>query len=322
MTTTILLTIILFLAGLYFYIKHNYIIQESSYEGMENNDNNDNNDKIKTDGKGCPDILVQEGSKFYLYNSKVVKVPGVNPIVFNNLEDYVEFIEWQRSQNINCPVLFLQQTLDAQGNSVYKIRPSPTNLQGGLPPNTVTSRQTSNPTSNPTPNPMSNPMPNLMSSPMSNPMPNPMSNLTNSSAVNFNSGTMGTSATSATSAKPNNYLGVPLTSVSSVPTVGDIPAVSIDGIPLPTLPNPTLLIDATQSDRPYNINSYPSYDPSPFYIGRTTPLDVMNYSEEAQTVSPNPMDPNWGGPLYTQKLVNDGYYQANQVKIYVGDDGN
>jgi hypothetical protein len=52
----------------------------------------------------------KKDNKFYLYNSKVVKVPGVNPVVFNNLEDYVEFIEWQRSQNINCPVLFLQQT--------------------------------------------------------------------------------------------------------------------------------------------------------------------------------------------------------------------
>jgi hypothetical protein len=282
MTTTILLTIILFLAGLYFYIKHNYIIQESSYEGMENNNKNNNN--LKTNGKGCPDILVQEGSKFYLYNSKVVKVPGVNPVVFNNLEDYVEFIEWQRSQNINCPVLFLQQTLDAQGNSVYKIRPSPTNLQGGLPPNSITA-----PT-NPTTNPSNNKM-------------------TNTTAVNFNSGTV----------KPNNYLGVPLTSISSVPSVGDIPSVSIDGVPLPSLPNPSLLIDATQSDRPYNINSYPSYDPSPFYIGRTTPLDMMNYGEELQKVSPNAMDPNWGGPSYTQKLVNDGYYNANQVKIYVGD---
>jgi hypothetical protein len=290
MSTTILLTIILFLAGLYFYIKHNYIIQESSYEGMENT----NNTNIKTNGKGCPDILVQEGSKFYLYNSKVVKVPGVNPIVFNNLEDYVEFIEWQRSQNINCPVLFLQQTLDAQGNSVYKIRPSPTNLQGGLPPNSAsaTSKSTTNPSNN---------------------------QMTNTTTVNFNNGAMGTGNTNV---KPNNHLGVPLTSVSSVPTVGDIPAVSIDGIPLPKLPNPSLLIDATQSDRPYNINSYPSYDPSPFYIGRTTPLDIMNYSEESQTVSPNPMDPNWGGPSYTQKLVNDGYYQANQVKIYVGDGSN
>jgi hypothetical protein len=296
MSTTILLTIILFLAGLYFYIKHNYIIQESTYEGMENNNNtnNNNNNNLKTNGKGCPDILVQEGSKFYLYNSKVVKVPGVNPVVFNNLEDYVEFIEWQRSQNINCPVLFLQQTLDAQGNSVYKIRPSPTNLQGGLPPNNITA----------------------LTKPTTNPSNNQM---TNTTAVNFNNGAMGTGNTNV---KPNNHLGVPLTSVSSVPTVGDIPAVSIDGIPLPSLPNPSLLIDATQSDRPYNINSYPSYDPSPFYIGRTTPLDMMNYSEESQKVSPNPMDPNWGGPSYTQQLVNDGYYNANQVKIYVGDDGN
>jgi hypothetical protein len=290
MSTTILLTIILFLAGLYFYIKHNYIIQESTYEGMENNNNNTN---IKTNGKGCPDILVQEGSKFYLYNSKVVKVPGVNPVVFNNLEDYVEFIEWQRSQNINCPVLFLQQTLDAQGNSVYKIRPSPTNLQGGLPPNTTISNNATNP---------------MITTPF---------NSTNSSAVNFNNGAMGTGNTNVT---PNNYSGVPLTSVSSVPTVGDIPAISIDGIPLPKLPNPTLLIDATQSDRPYNINSYPSYDPSPFYIGATTPLDMMNYKQESQKVSPDAMDPNWGGQSYTQKLVNDGYYQDNQVKIYVGDD--
>jgi hypothetical protein len=292
MTTTILLTIILFLAGLYFYIKHNYIIQESGHEGMENNNNNNN---LKTNGKGCPDILVQEGSKFYLYNSKVVKVPGVNPVVFNNLEDYVEFIEWQRSQNINCPVLFLQQTLDAQGNSVYKIRPSPTNLQGGLPPNSITT---------PT-------------------------NTSNTTAVNFNNGTSDTNGTNGTSGMSSNgnttsknYLGVPLTSISSVPTIGDIPSISIDGIPLPSLPNPSLLIDATQSDRPYNINSYPSYDPSPFYIGRTTPLDIMNYNQELQPVSPDAMDPNWGGPSYTQQLVNDGYYQANQVKIYVGDDGN
>jgi hypothetical protein len=126
-------------------------------------------------------------------------------------------------------------------------------------------------------------------------------------------------STSNTNSKSNNYMGVPLTSISSVPTVGDIPALSIDGVPLPSLPNPSLLIDATQSDRPYNINSYPAYDPSPFYIGRTTPLDMMNYSEESQKVSPNPMDPNWGGPSYTQQLINDGYYQANQVKIYVGD---
>ena len=67
-----------------------------------------------------------------LHNSKLAKIPGVNPIRFNNLEDYIEYTNWQRSQGIKCPILFLQHTYDAQGESVYKVRPSPTDLQGGL----------------------------------------------------------------------------------------------------------------------------------------------------------------------------------------------
>jgi len=35
------------------------------------------------DGKGysCPNILIQKGTQFYLYNSKQANVPGVNPIL-------------------------------------------------------------------------------------------------------------------------------------------------------------------------------------------------------------------------------------------------
>jgi hypothetical protein len=114
--------IVLFLAGLYFYAKYssdpNYDI-----EGFTN----------KTKNR-CPNMLIQKGSKFYLYNSKVAKVPGVNPLEFDNLEDYTEFLDWQRSQGIRCPVLFLQQTYDAQGEAVYKVRPGVTEQQGGLPP--------------------------------------------------------------------------------------------------------------------------------------------------------------------------------------------
>ena len=82
----------------------------------------------------CPNILIQKGAKFYLYNSNLDQVPGVNPVEFNNLEDYVEFIEWQHGAGIRCPVLYLQNTYDVQGNRVYKVRPSVTELQGGLPP--------------------------------------------------------------------------------------------------------------------------------------------------------------------------------------------
>jgi len=83
----------------------------------------------------CPNILVQHGSEIFLYNSKVEKVPGVNPIRFKSLDDYSEFMEWLQGRGIRCPVLFLQYSYDAQGNAVYKMRPSPTDLQGGLSPN-------------------------------------------------------------------------------------------------------------------------------------------------------------------------------------------
>ena len=68
----------------------------------------------------CPDLLLEENRKFYLYNSKLVKVPGVNPVVFNTLNDYVEFLEWQRSQGVRCNVQHLRKTTNAQGESVYR----------------------------------------------------------------------------------------------------------------------------------------------------------------------------------------------------------
>jgi hypothetical protein len=214
MTTLTYLFIVLFLAGLYFYAK---------YTGTKYSESFTNNNIEKR----CPDILIQKDSKFYLHNSKLAKVPGVNPIEFENLEDYTEFLDWQRSQGIRCPVLFLQQTYDAQGNPVYKVRPGVTEQQGGLPP--------------------------------SHPLP----------------------------------------------------------------PNPTLLVDATRNDPPYNINSMPSFDQSSYYVGTTTPLDKMNnnaYQEENMLYSgpsPDPMDPNWGGADYTQSLVDKGYYAENEVKMRV-----
>ena len=201
----LLILIIIFLLGLYFYVTsaHN-----SSIEGM-------------TQQTRCPNILVQKGKNLYLYNSKIAKVPGVNPIEFANLEDYVEFTDWQRSQGIRCPVLYLQHSYDTQGEPVYKIRPGPVDLQGGLPP-----------------------------------------------AMYAN-------------------------------------------------PNPTLLVDATQNDPPYNTNSVPSFDQSSYYVGTTTPLDQMNADQQQTGVSPNPMDQNWGGDKYTQSLIDRGVYAGNEVNIRV-----
>jgi hypothetical protein len=216
MSTLTYLFIVLFLAGLYFYAK---------YTGTKYSESFTNN----SDEKRCPNILIQKGSRFYLYNSKVAKVPGVNPIEFENLEDYTEFLDWQHSQGIRCPVLFLQQTYDAQGNPVYKVRPSVSEQQGGLPPT------------------------------------------------------------------------------------------------YPGPPNPTLLVDATRNDPPYNTNSLPSYDQTDYYVGTTTPLDKMNNNQNSVEdenmlyagPSANPMDSNWGGADYTQSLVDKGYYAENEVKMRV-----
>lgn len=107
----------IFLLGIYF------IFNDPTLEGF------------KEDGGSpyrCPNMLIQQGSKLSLYNSKLAEVPGVNPLTFDNLEEYIEFTDWQRSQGIRCPVLYLQQSYNAQGKTVYKARNDPDDLQGGL----------------------------------------------------------------------------------------------------------------------------------------------------------------------------------------------
>lgn len=187
----------------------------------------------------CPNILIQKGNDFYLYNSRMAKVPGVNPLRFNSLEDYTEFVSWQRSQGIRCPVLYLQRSYDTQGNETYAMRPSPNDTQGGLQP---------------------------------------------------------------------------------VITYG--PAQQNENIPpefslgAQTLPPETKLFDANMNDPPYNVNSYPPFDQQNQYIGLNTPLDKM-FNENKGGVSPNPMDPNWGGAEFTQRLIDQGYYRDNEVAIAI-----
>lgn len=113
---------IMFLLGLYYIYRSNDIEAFADKEGTDY--------KI---AENCPDVLIQKGAALFLYNSKRANVPGINPIRFESLEEYVEFTEWQRSQGLLCPILYLQHAYNAQGDPVYKARPSPTNLQGGQP---------------------------------------------------------------------------------------------------------------------------------------------------------------------------------------------
>jgi len=135
--------IIIFIFGFFFiYSTNNPQLSQSFNSTIENfdddntsasNESSDSNSVINKVPSNCPDVLIQKGKVFYLYNSKRVKVPGVNPIKFDDLEEYTEFLEWQRSQGITCPILFLQHAYDIQGESVYKNHPSPDNISSGAP---------------------------------------------------------------------------------------------------------------------------------------------------------------------------------------------
>jgi hypothetical protein len=168
----------------------------------------------------CPDILVKSGAELHLYNSKKPKQDGENPIVFNTMDDYIQYLETQRKSGTICPILYLQKENDAQGNDVYRVRPSP-----------------------------------------------------------FNTGA-----------------GLPLTS----------------GLKRGVNKTPITVKDASREAN-YNTNQHAGFDPYGLYVGRITNVDEIGTSTEKEEISDNPMDPNWGGVLYTQRAIESGKYDENIV---------
>lgn len=83
---------------------------------------------VNASGK-CPNLLIKKDGAYYLKNTAK---PGETPIKFNALDDYIKFVDWQRSRGITCPVLYLQQTADAQGTTSYRMLPDPRHPDVGL----------------------------------------------------------------------------------------------------------------------------------------------------------------------------------------------
>ena len=182
-----LFILILFVSG--FYVTLNYG-SESVLEGFK---------------PRCPNILIQNGNELLLKNTNLADIPGVNPIRFHNLDEYTEFVSWQRSQGIKCPILYLQKSYSTQNEPQYHVKPMPKKL-----------------------------------------------------------------------------------------------------------------VDATRNDPPYNTNSMPGVDPENQDIGKYTELDKYEEVEQSETLSKNPMDPNWGGNAYTNEAVKKGLYKGNEVYMNVG----
>jgi len=110
-----------FLAGFYFYMTYG-----ERKEGF----------KSSGESTGCHDLLVRKGSSLLLYNTKT---PNEDPIPFYNLDEYINYLEIQRKRGIKCPILFLQYETTTQGTEVYRMRPSPFDLQAGVPDTAIAS---------------------------------------------------------------------------------------------------------------------------------------------------------------------------------------
>ena len=77
--------------------------------------------------------------------------------------------------------------------------------------------------------------------------------------------------------------------------------------------SPFPIMDASRDSNIYNKNNYAGFDPTGLYVGRYSELDKIHDSTEMIHVSDNPMDPNWGGVIYTHNVVKSGKYKDNEV---------
>uniref|UniRef100_A0A6C0BTW4 Uncharacterized protein n=1 Tax=viral metagenome TaxID=1070528 RepID=A0A6C0BTW4_9ZZZZ len=81
----------------------------------------------------CPDLLIDSGGTFYLYNSKMPEIPSLNPMIFSSLDEYTLYTKWQDNYGIKCPVVYLKEIVNAQGIYVYKPFKSPYDMSEGVP---------------------------------------------------------------------------------------------------------------------------------------------------------------------------------------------
>ena len=75
------------------------------------------------------------------------------------------------------------------------------------------------------------------------------------------------------------------------------------------------VINSADDSNIYNNNMYNGFDPYGLQQGQYTPIDKIHEStQQNAAVSDNPMDTNWGGVLYTEKVVDSGKYKHREVE--------
>jgi hypothetical protein len=221
--TFLFLVLVVFILGMALYCSGKMNLLNPGFQpySKENMEGPKRSSTVLESTGNCPNMLIKRGNLYLLYNTSQSFQNGINPLVFESLEQYTQYYNNRQQQGKPCPQLFVQQEFDAQGNQVMRVRPGPFDVGGGL-----------------------------------------------------------------------------------------------SGYPAQK-PSPIPVEDASRDNPPYNQNLYPGFDPISLYAGRYTTLDQVHDSTKNRPGgSLNPMDPNWAGVIETQKAIDAGVFEENN--IYMG----
>ena len=93
-------------------------------------DKSDTSSKSVQSASQCPSMLVKRGNSWMLQFPPETKQ---DPIFFYNLDEYKNYVDIQQRRGVQCPVLYVQEENNAQGQDIYKMYSSPFYVEGGLP---------------------------------------------------------------------------------------------------------------------------------------------------------------------------------------------
>ena len=229
-----------------------------------------NNEELNEEEESelCPTLLIKRGNKVMLFNKNMPEVVGENPIFFDNLEQYILYSKKQKElYNQNCPVLFLQEEVNAQGENVYKLRQTENTNVDPLMLGSVEDYFKNHNNVMPKFKPPSGPCA------FNGPPPNSSISLSN--------------------------FGASINDMKELEIQKQQPLVPYE--------------DSNRDNPPYNQGFY-GFDPTSQYVGKYTVIDEIHNSTKYKNkdgLSSNPMDPNWGGAVFTAEKVANGEFGGN-----------
>ena len=73
----------------------------------------------------CHDLIEERNNKIYIYNSKSEVIPGINPLVFETMDDYKKHMAWKEKNGSSCPVLYIKRKYTTQNKLGYQLKQDP-----------------------------------------------------------------------------------------------------------------------------------------------------------------------------------------------------